>query len=84
MPDEGGPDAEERRLFYVAMTRAKDRLFLSRAVRRTWRGQPRALPPSPYLSDIAAELVLHHTAPARKERRGTLQYSLFKELHPAQ
>src|SRR6266481_2482021 len=27
-PDESGPDAEERRLFYVAMTRAKDRLFL--------------------------------------------------------
>ncbi len=59
MPDEGGPDAEERRLFYVAMTRAKDRLFLSRALQRTWRGQPRTLPPSPYLRDIAPELVLH-------------------------
>jgi uncharacterized protein (TIGR00375 family) len=77
MPDEGGPDAEERRLFYVAMTRAKDRLFLSRALQRTWRGQPRTLPPSPYLRDIAAELVLHHAAPARKERRGPVQYSLF-------
>ncbi len=77
MPDEGGSDAEERRLFYVAMTRAKDRLFLSRALRRAWRGQLRTLPSSPFLSDIAAELVLHYTAPARKERRGGLQYSLF-------
>ena len=77
MPDEGGPDAEERRLFYVAMTRAKDRLFLSRALQRTWRGQLRALPPSPFLRDIAPELQLHHTAPARRERREALQYSLF-------
>jgi len=77
MPDEGGPDAEERRLFYVAITRAKDRLFLSRALQRTWRGQLRALPPSPFLRDIAPELQLHHTAPARRERREALQYSLF-------
>jgi DNA helicase II / ATP-dependent DNA helicase PcrA len=77
IPDEDGSDAEERRLFYVAMTRAKDRLFLGRALRRVWRGQLRALPPSPYLRDIAAELVLHHTAPAQRERRGGLQYSLF-------
>ncbi|HLK81203.1 MAG TPA: 3'-5' exonuclease [Xanthobacteraceae bacterium] len=77
IPDEHGSDAEERRLFYVAITRAKDRLFLSRALRRAWRGQLRILPPSPYLRDIAPELVLHHTAPARKERRGGLQYSLF-------
>jgi len=77
VPDEGGPDAEERRLFYVAMTRAKDRLFLSRAVQRTCRGQLRALPPSPYLRDIAPELQLHHAAPARRDRREALQYSLF-------
>src|SRR5262249_41011083 len=59
---EGHPDddaeqaAEERRLLYVALTRAKDRLFLSRALQRTWRGQFRALPPSPFLSHIAVEL----------------------------
>lgn len=75
--DEGGEDAEERRLFYVAMTRAKDRLFLTRALQRTWRGQPRTLPPSPFLRDIAAELVVRNTAPARKERREAVQYSLF-------
>jgi superfamily I DNA/RNA helicase len=75
--DDGGPDAEERRLFYVAMTRAKDRLFLSRSMQRAWRGQLRNLPPSRFLGDIAAELVLQHTAPAGKERREARQYSLF-------
>jgi DNA helicase II / ATP-dependent DNA helicase PcrA len=75
--DESRPDGEERRLFYVAMTRAKDRLFLSRALQRAWRGQLRTLPPSPFLSDIAPELVLQHALPARKERHETRQYSLF-------
>jgi superfamily I DNA/RNA helicase len=49
--------AEERRLFYVGMTRAKDRLFLTRAEKRPWRGDVRSLPPSPYLSDIETELL---------------------------
>ena len=42
----GEPDdaamAEERRLFYVGMTRAKDRLILSRARQRHWRGRTAA------------------------------------------
>jgi DNA helicase-2/ATP-dependent DNA helicase PcrA len=73
----GNPAAEERRLFYVAMTRAKDRLFLTRAVERTWRGVRRTLRPSPYLRDIAAELLVRHATPARKEKREAVQYSLF-------
>jgi superfamily I DNA/RNA helicase len=81
-PEEPGhidstPDAEERRLFYVAMTRAKDRLILTRALQRNWRGALRTLPPSSFLRDIAAELLVRHAAPARKERREGIQYSLF-------
>jgi DNA helicase II / ATP-dependent DNA helicase PcrA len=49
--------AEERRLFYVGMTRAKDRLILSRARQRFWRGRVHAFEPSPFLSDIENELV---------------------------
>jgi len=49
--------AEERRLFYVGMTRAKDRLILSRAVQRHWRGELRNLAASPFLADIESELV---------------------------
>jgi uncharacterized protein (TIGR00375 family) len=57
-PDEAAI-AEERRLFYVGMTRAKDRLVLSHARQRHWRGRLRMLEPSPFLRDIEAELVKH-------------------------
>jgi hypothetical protein len=50
--------AEERRLFYVGMTRAKDRLVLSRALKRLWRGRVHAQAPSPFLADIESELVM--------------------------
>jgi DNA helicase-2/ATP-dependent DNA helicase PcrA len=69
-------DPEERRLFYVAMTRAKDRLFLSRAAERFWRGARRALPPSRFLKSLAAELTTQH-GPAQPKRRPPQQYSLF-------
>jgi DNA helicase-2/ATP-dependent DNA helicase PcrA len=69
--------AEERRLFYVAMTRAKDRLFLTRAVRRQWRGRTLALPPSPFLRDIADELIFRDAPTAPKRRSDARQYSLF-------
>ncbi|HYY38810.1 MAG TPA: UvrD-helicase domain-containing protein [Xanthobacteraceae bacterium] len=60
-PDEAAM-AEERRLFYVGMTRAKDRLILSYARQRLWRGRLRTLEPSPFLRDIEAELVKHQPA----------------------
>jgi len=60
--------AEERRLFYVGMTRAKDRLVLSRALRRLWRGRVRAQPPSPFLADIESELVKQQQAERRRRR----------------
>ena len=71
------PDAEERRLFYVAMTRAKDRLFFSRALERTWRGERRALPPSPLLSDIAAEPVTRQMSITRKRSDESRKHSLL-------
>jgi DNA helicase-2/ATP-dependent DNA helicase PcrA len=58
VPDDAAM-AEERRLFYVGMTRAKDRLILSRARQRLWRGRLRTLEPSPFLRDIEAALVKH-------------------------
>ncbi len=47
---------EERRLAFVGMTRAMDRLFLTHAEARTWRGTRRELPPSPFLTDVSDEL----------------------------
>ncbi|MGC7095838.1 DNA helicase PcrA [Amycolatopsis lurida] len=49
--------AEERRLAYVAITRARQRLYVSRAVARTAWGQPMANPASRFLDEIPAELL---------------------------
>jgi DNA helicase-2/ATP-dependent DNA helicase PcrA len=48
---------EERRLCYVGITRAKDRLFLSSAVRRRIYGTELYNPPSMFLQDIPPELL---------------------------
>jgi DNA helicase-2/ATP-dependent DNA helicase PcrA len=48
---------EERRLFYVGMTRAKERLFLSRAEKRYTFGVGRANLASRFLDEIPMELI---------------------------
>lgn len=54
--DPGGP-AEERRLFYVGITRARKRLFLSLAMQRSMFGQTNVSAPSRYLNEIPDELL---------------------------
>ncbi len=49
--------AEERRLAYVGLTRARERLYVSRAALRTAWGVPNEFPPSRFLDDIPDELV---------------------------
>ncbi|MEV0896184.1 DNA helicase PcrA [Actinoplanes sp. NPDC049802] len=48
---------EERRLAYVGITRARQRLYLSRAVTRSAWGQPQYNPPSRFTDEMPAELV---------------------------
>ena len=48
---------EERRLFYVGITRAKNRLYLLHAFRRTFMGQSTVNPPSRFLEDIPKHLI---------------------------
>jgi DNA helicase II / ATP-dependent DNA helicase PcrA len=48
---------EERRLAYVGITRAEQRLYLSRALVRSAWGSPSYNPASRFLEDIPAELV---------------------------
>lgn len=48
---------EERRLAYVGITRARQRLYLSRAVTRSAWGQPAYNAPSRFLEELPAELV---------------------------
>ncbi|MBI2193040.1 MAG: UvrD-helicase domain-containing protein [Planctomycetes bacterium] len=47
---------EERRLFFVGMTRARQRLFLSHAEVRHQFGTVRTNPPSPFLDEIPEKL----------------------------
>ena len=54
--DEGGIE-EERRLCYVGMTRARERLVLTRARRRLLFGNPQENPASRFLLEIPASLV---------------------------
>jgi DNA helicase-2/ATP-dependent DNA helicase PcrA len=48
---------EERRLFYVGMTRARQRLILTRAMRRSRFGRTAEAPPSRFVADLPAHLV---------------------------
>lgn len=58
---------EERRLMYVALTRAQKKVFLSYASYRTIFGSKNATLPSQFLSDIPQEL-LEWEAPERRGR----------------
>ncbi len=51
--------AEERRLFYVGLTRAKDRLYLVRSLRRSSYGSYEDSLPSRFVEDIPAWLLKH-------------------------
>jgi DNA helicase-2/ATP-dependent DNA helicase PcrA len=48
---------EERRLAYVGITRARQRLYLTRALTRSAWGQPQYNPPSRFLDELPPELV---------------------------
>ncbi|HSV65136.1 MAG TPA: DNA helicase PcrA [Mycobacteriales bacterium] len=59
---------EERRLAYVGITRAKRRLYLSRAVTRSAWGQPSYNPASRFLDEVPPELITwEREEPARQE-----------------
>jgi DNA helicase-2/ATP-dependent DNA helicase PcrA len=59
---------EERRLCYVGITRAKQRLYLLHAFRRTFMGQSTVNPPSRFLEDIPKHLI---TTPGWTQREET-------------
>jgi DNA helicase II / ATP-dependent DNA helicase PcrA len=63
--------AEERRLFFVGLTRAQDRLYVSHAARRFRHGSEREQSPTPFLDAIDSGLFerLGDTVPARPKDR---------------
>jgi len=66
---------EERRLFFVAMTRARQELFLTMAERRQIHGRTSDQRPSPFVELI--ENKLKSDAETRPEKKGQQQLSLF-------
>jgi DNA helicase-2/ATP-dependent DNA helicase PcrA len=73
--DDRDPE-EERRLFYVAMTRARKRLFLSYADERARFGERERTLPSEFVADIDERLLRNlapgKTAPTTPRKRGLL------------
>jgi DNA helicase II / ATP-dependent DNA helicase PcrA len=65
-PGSATADDEERRLFFVGMTRARDRLYLLHARKRRWRGKPCELPLSPFVRVIEERLLAWQTSRAKK------------------
>ena len=68
----GGPQ-EERRLFYVALTRARKRLHLSLAMTRAQFGEVSAAMPSRFLQEIPHDLIDWRQSPGDVNSRGGMQ-----------
>lgn len=66
--DEPEQMEEERRLFYVGITRAKDRLYLLRAIQRGGRGMAEETFPSRFMDDIPADMLIGRTRTGRSFR----------------
>jgi DNA helicase-2/ATP-dependent DNA helicase PcrA len=65
--------AEERRLAYVGLTRAKDRLYLTYAFRRARYGDSEPSVPSRFLEDVPLELVRGSFSGGRARRETSRQ-----------
>lgn len=70
------PD-EERRLLYVALTRASEVMYLSHAGRRLIRGRNETAAPSPFLEAISKELISMGPETGRKKPKKPRQKTLF-------
>ncbi|PPF88783.1 ATP-dependent DNA helicase PcrA [Subtercola sp. Z020] len=77
----GGP-AEERRLFYVGITRARKRLYLSLAMTRAQYGETAVAMPSRYLQEIPAELIDWRQSPGMATSRGGTQPRALNASRP--
>jgi DNA helicase-2/ATP-dependent DNA helicase PcrA len=76
--DPGGPDlAEERRLLFVAMTRARTHLFLTYAARRRRHAAVAEAGPSPFLASIDPRLLDRPATPSRRRRPAVVQPRLL-------
>ena len=80
--DEGTLD-EERRLFYVGITRAMKSLNISYCVARKKYGQPTPCHPSPFLQELPADLVEDANARTNQPVTKSTSKSLFDVMRSA-
>jgi uncharacterized protein (TIGR00375 family) len=52
---------EERRLFYVGITRARERLICTSSLKRSWFGEIRTCKPSRFVNDLDSRYILRET-----------------------
>jgi DNA helicase-2/ATP-dependent DNA helicase PcrA len=69
---------EERRLFYVGMTRAERRLFLTSAARRRVFGEYQATEPSRFIDEVPAELVERITPALTPGHHGNFAHAHYE------
>ena len=77
----GGPQ-EERRLFYVGITRARKRLYLSLAMTRAQFGEVSVAMPSRFLQEIPADLIDWRQSPGDVNSRGGTQSRALNARRP--
>ena len=81
---DGGQEVEEeRRLCYVGMTRAMEKLYLTHARRRRIYGDYQFNPPSRFLAEIPASALHDTPAPALHKIAGHNLASIFEQLTPS-
>ncbi len=80
---EDGTLDEERRLFYVAITRAMQSLTISHCACRKKYGQLMPCFPSPFLKELPAELVEHADEKARQPVAVDTGRNLFEAMRTA-
>jgi uncharacterized protein (TIGR00375 family) len=68
---------EEKRIFYVGITRAKEKLFLSYTGRRLFRGRVLNSPRSSFLDKIEKDLVEKRKREPEKQKKDDNQLKLF-------
>ena len=76
--------AEERRLMYVGITRAKERLYLLRPFRRSQWGQSDVAEPSRFLNDLPDDLVDGKRKKNKEVMRDVTSWSGDSERKPVQ
>jgi DNA helicase-2/ATP-dependent DNA helicase PcrA len=77
--EEGKVD-EERRLFYVGMTRAQKRLFLTYPGTKIFRGKQKSVTPCPFLREIPVEFLDGPIGLKQDEEKIEFVDNFFKEM----